>query len=92
LLPTFNRIALKAGGYMSNTLKDQLVERIEELPDDRVSEVLSFVEHLLRSDQSAMTNKPVDKLDMSEDPILKFNGGVSIGSLAQAIDNELYGE
>jgi hypothetical protein len=31
-------------------------------------------------------------LELGKDPILEFIGGVSHGSLAKDIDNELYGE
>jgi hypothetical protein len=33
-----------------------------------------------------------EELDPKKDPILKYIGGVSYGSLAKDIDRELYGE
>lgn len=35
---------------------------------------------------------PVKELDPTQDPILRFVGSISHGSLARDIDNELYGE
>jgi Protein of unknown function (DUF2281) len=72
---------------MSNSLKEQLVEKLEQLPEARVEEVLDFVEHLLGKDGQSQS---VEKLDVFQDPILKFIGGVSTGTLAKDIDKDLY--
>jgi hypothetical protein len=75
-----------------NALKGKLVQEIDELPADRLLEVLDFVEYLLSKAQKARAAEPARDLDPTKDPILKFIGGVSHGSLAKDIDKELYGE
>jgi len=75
----------------NNALKERLVEEIVKLPDERLEEVLDFVESLLRKEREAPVIKNERELDPDKDPILKFIGGVSHGSLAKDIDKELYG-
>lgn len=75
-----------------NALKEKLVQEIEKLSEDRLQEVLEFVGYLLSKEQKARVAKPEVDLDPAKDPILKFIGGVSHGSLAKDIDKELYGE
>jgi hypothetical protein len=76
----------------NNALKERLVEEIVKLPDEKLEEVLDFVESLLRKEREAPVIKIGQELDPNKDPILKFIGGVSHGSLAKDIDKELYGE
>ena len=75
----------------NNALKERLVEEIVKLPDERLEEVLDFVESLVRKEREAPVIKNERELDPDKDPILKFIGGVSHGSLAKDIDKELYG-
>ncbi|MBI3302214.1 MAG: DUF2281 domain-containing protein [Deltaproteobacteria bacterium] len=79
---------MSAGGI----LKEQLIQGIEKLPEDRLQEVLDFVEYLLNKEQKTPVTELRKGLDPAKDPILKFIGGVSHGSLAKDIDKELYGE
>ncbi len=66
------------------TIKQQLLSNIEVLPEESLKELLDFAEYLRKMKE----NKVIIK---EEDPILKFIGGVSHGSLAKKIDEELYG-
>ncbi len=78
--------------YDVNTLKEELIEEINKLPEDKLREVLDFVGYLLSKVHSAPAVEPEEDLDPSKDPILKMIGRVSHGSLAKDIDKELYGE
>ena len=66
------------------TIKEQLLNEIEILPDESLKELLDFAEYLhsIKKSESIMDD---------DNPILKFIGGVSHGSLAKGIDEELYG-
>jgi len=75
---------------MAKELKKRLHTTIEQIPESKLGEVLDFMEFLLRKERHS-TKKTFD-LDPLRDPILEFIGGVSHGSLAKDIDNELYGE
>ena len=59
-------------------LKKNLLIKIGELPEYKLQEVLDFVNLIL-------LNEP------RNDSLKKFIGGVSHGSLAEKIDEELYG-
>jgi hypothetical protein len=73
-------------------LKQKLLVEIEKLPEYRLQEVLDFVSFLSqKSRYSPKYQEQGKELDTEEDPILQFIGGVSHGSLAQGIDEELYG-
>ena len=73
---------------MSNT-KAEILEALDALPEERQREVLDYVESL-RSREEAETNE--EERDPKENPLLDFIGGVEHGSLAQDIDEELYGD
>ncbi len=75
---------------MAKELKERLYTTIEQIPESKLGEVLDFMEFLLKKERHS-TKKRFD-LDPLRDPILEFIGGVSHGSLAKDIDNELYGE
>jgi len=75
---------------MAKELKERLYTAIEKIPVSKLGEVLDFMEFLLKKERNS-TQKRFD-LDPLRDPILEFIGGVSHGSLAKDIDNELYGE
>jgi len=75
---------------MVKELKERLYTTIEQIPESKLGEVLDFMEFLLKKERHS-TKKTFD-LDPLRDPILEFIGGVSHGSLAKDIDNELYGE
>ena len=63
-------------------IKQQLINEIEELPEESLKELLDFAEYLHKMKESkGVTDK--------ENPIIKFIGGASHGSLAQKIDEDL---
>jgi hypothetical protein len=74
----------------SSVLKERLMKEAEKLPEQKLQEVLDFVDFLLSKERQA--RKREKKLDPTKDPLLKFIAGVSHGSLAKDIDNELYGK
>jgi hypothetical protein len=65
----------------TDVLKQQLLEKVTDLSDARLQEVLDFIDFLRLREQK------------SEDPILRVAGSLSGSPLSgQAIDDELYGE
>jgi len=77
---------------MAEGLKERLVKELDRLPEERLQEVLDFVEYIIVKESRSLTSKPLEELDPEKDPILKFVGGVSHCSLAKDIDEELYEE
>lgn len=74
-------------------LKKTLLIKIEKLPEDKIQQVLDFVNFILfvakKNDSNSSKRK---KTVMAEkDPLIEFIGGVAHGSLAKRIDEELYG-
>jgi hypothetical protein len=78
---------------MPNT-KEQIRVALDRLPEEKHEEVLDFIEFLEHridaSDDEASENGR-EELDPSENPLRDFIGSVSHGSLAQNIDEDLYG-
>lgn len=72
-------------------LKAEIDRELDKLPEDKLREVLSFVEQLLNGKGEQDSHREASPLPLEDDPILKFIGGVSHGGLAQNIDDELYG-
>jgi len=72
-------------------LKEQLVQGLTRLPEERLREVLHFVECLLRQEEQTRTETLLQERDPTQDPLLQYSGGVAHGSLASNIDQELYG-
>jgi hypothetical protein len=72
-------------------LKEQLIKELEKLPETRLREALDFVGYLRAREDTEAARKLPHNLDPQKDPLLKFIGGVSHGSLAKDIDEELYG-
>ena len=72
--------------------KQELLNEIEKLPESSLPAVLDFVRFLQwqQSDRYTGSQLPNGPLDPNQDPLLRFIGGISHGSLAQAIDEELY--
>lgn len=75
---------------MRKELKKKLLTTIEEIPENKLGELLYFTEFLLEKERRKKERR--SPLDLKKDPILEFIGGVSHGSLAKDIDVELYGE
>ena len=72
--------------------RERVLKEIEKLSEDRLQEVLDFIEYLLNKEQKVQAVEPTEDLDPAKDPLLRFIGGVSHGSLAKDIDKELYGD
>ncbi len=75
---------------MTERTKEKLLATIEEIPENRLSEVLDFTEFIIAKERIKQENR-LD-LEPEKDPIMDYIGGVSHGSLAEGIDNDLYGE
>jgi hypothetical protein len=75
----------------TEALRDRLVRQIDNLPEDRLREVLDFVAGIcaLEAPSGGLTSEL--GIDPANDPVLKFIAGASHGSLASGIDQELYG-
>ena len=72
--------------------RERVLKEIEKLSEDKLQEVLDFIEYLLNKEQKVQAVEPEEDLDPAKDPLLRFIGGVSHGSLAKDLDKELYGE
>ena len=71
-------------------LVSKIVHEIDNLPEESLHEVLDFVARL--SNGEGRQGIEADSTSAPErDPIFKFIGEVSHGSLAHDIDRELYG-
>jgi len=80
---------MKNASHKRQVLEDIVKESIGRLSEDKLAEVFDFVSFLLAREQRA---EKADDLDPKKDPLLKYIGGVSHGSLAKDIDRELYGD
>ena len=79
--------------YKRHVLEDVVKEAIGHLSEDKLTEVFDFVGYLLAREKKEEKEKEEElELDPQKDPILKYIGGVSHGSLAKDIDRELYGD
>jgi len=82
----------------SRNIKEQLTTLLEELPEEKLSEVMDFVAFLLtksrfsRSRTAGKVIKSPQGLVPANDPILKFIGMVDVEPFAENIDGQLYGE
>ena len=80
---------------MDQTLILKSIEfQIAKLPEHRLQEVLDFINFLIFTENIESTNltKSNSKVCDKEDYISQYIGGVSHGSLAQNINEELYGK
>ncbi len=75
---------------MAREIREKLRTTIEEIPENKLGEILDFMEFILG--KAHHTKGAKLDLDPGKDPILKYIGGVAHGSLAKNIDSELYGE
>jgi hypothetical protein len=75
---------------MAREIRDRLRTTIDEIPESKLGELLDFMEFLLERERRSARRESY--LDPLKDPILEFAKGVSHGSLAKDIDQELYGE
>lgn len=73
-----------------NDIREKLIAEIKRLPEDELAEVFDFVQFLHQKHRRVPAHSTDE--DAKEDLILnRFVGGVSDGSLANRIDEELYG-
>jgi len=72
-------------------LEDVVKEALGHLSEDKLAEVFDFVGYLLAREKREEKEEELE-LDPQKDPILRYIGGVSHGSLAKDIDRELYGD
>jgi hypothetical protein len=72
---------------MNESVKDSLLTVIENLPYEKVKELLDFAEFLL----TKKTEVSEMNLDPNKDPILEFIGLGDVKSFSDNIDEELYG-
>lgn len=67
-------------------VKERFLSVLEDLPDEKVEELLDFTESLLLEEKTQEST-----LKMDEDPILKLIGLVDEEPFADSIDSDLYG-
>lgn len=72
------------------SLKDTVVKEIESLPEDQLEEVLEFVDRLRAKQSRRPDEHPAQETAQVRDPLAEYIGGVSQGSLAHKIDEDLY--
>jgi hypothetical protein len=75
---------------MMLTLREQINEKLQQLPEHRLREVLDFLEFLTWKLNNHRQGKPASK----EDPLLAVLGTLSRGEpliTNEQIDHELYG-
>ncbi|WP_413174856.1 hypothetical protein [Anabaena azotica] len=65
-------------------LRQVVLEEINQIPDEQLSQVLQFLHVLISNSQTKKDE------DLINDPLAEFIGAVEHGSLAQNIDQELY--
>ncbi len=69
-------------------IKQELLDKIEQLPASHLHAVLQFVNELPEIKKTQLDSI----VDENEDPLLGFIGQDDHGSLAQNIDEDLYGK
>jgi hypothetical protein len=65
-------------------LRQVVLEEINQIPDEQLSQVLQFLHVLISNSQTKKDENFIN------DPLAEFIGAVEHGSLAQNIDQELY--
>lgn len=67
----------------SISVRQQVLEAINQLPQDKLGLVLNFVSTLKSSENNRINQEIID-------PLADFIGTVNIGKLAENIDQDLY--
>ena len=75
----------------ANELKQLVHKELEQLPPDRLQEVLEFVRWLRRRSILGPAGQEATGKPWAMDPMSELVGLVAHGRLAHAIDEELYG-
>ena len=69
--------------------KEKVLAALEELPEEKVKELLDFTESLLLREKAKNSEST---LDPDKDPILRLVGSLDEEPFADKIDEELYGD
>ena len=73
------------------TLRDRITQKLHDLPEYSLREVLEFVEFL--SWKESHQNQNNSQVELKDDPILALAGTLSFEPLSnEEIDRELYGD
>ncbi len=73
----------------TQTLRVELVNEINSLPDEKLPKALDLFKSLLESNGVSSQPNPIKA---QHNPLLDYIGGVSHGSLSANLDKDLYGE
>jgi len=76
---------------LAETLKKQLVRKIDQLPEECLRQVADFIGYLLTKKQCETFLAGDKALDPKQDPILDLIGIADMEPFSQKIDEELYG-
>lgn len=71
-------------------VKQQLLRMLDRLPEDRIQEVLDYVEFLLSKEERRPLSTPGPP-EPAQDPLLQLAGSLDTEPFARRIDEELYG-
>ena len=71
--------------FQTEKIRDTLHKKIDQVPLDRIQEILDFTQFVL-----SKTKRP-KRVKRKKDPLLDYIGGVSVEPFADNIDEELYG-
>lgn len=77
---------------MKNGIKDEIIKRLDDLPEEGLKEIFDFTNFLLeRKREETLNSTSKSSTETDQDPLKEYIGGVSRGNLAKDIDRELYG-
>lgn len=78
---------------MKNGIKDEIIKRLDHLPEEGLKEIFDFTNFLLERErrQTLEDSSQSSSTEIDQDPLKDYIGGVSKGDLAKDIDKELYG-
>jgi hypothetical protein len=67
-------------------IRREVLQEINKLPDQQLSQVLDFIHHIMASSGNTIDENE----NILNDPLADFIGGVEKGNLAQDCEQELY--
>lgn len=74
------------------SLKERLINNIEQLPETDIHEALDFIEFLLKKKSKERISPKVREVDLTKDPILRLMGIADLEPFSNDIEQELYGQ